>query len=121
MTTHVVAVKVYATVFAALLLLLALTVVVALVEQSALGLPIALGIAGLKGALIVMYFMHVRYDTPTVRLAAVAGFLWLCLLIGLSMSDLLTRRGPPATDTPATLSPGPPNLPKASPILDDSR
>ena len=104
MTPHVVSVKIYAGVFVALLALLALTVAVALVEQSALGLPIAIGIAGLKATLIALFFMHVRYDTPSVRLAAVAGFLWLTILICLSMSDLLTRRWPPASETPAVSS-----------------
>ena len=81
MTPHVVSVKVYTGVFATLMLLLVLTVAVALVEHPGIGLSIALGIAGLKATLILLFFMHLRYDTVSVRLAAVAGFLWLSLLI----------------------------------------
>jgi len=101
MTPRVVSVKVYAGVFAALLLLLALTVAVALVEHPVLGLAVALTIAGIKATLIALFFMQVRFETPSVRLAAVAGLLWLTLLISLSLSDLLTRSWPPATETPA--------------------
>src|SRR6478672_10666451 len=98
--------RVAAGVFVALLLLLALTVAVALLEHSALGLSVALLIASAKAVLIVLFFMHVRYDSPVVRLAAVAGFLWLALLIGLSMSDFLTRQWPPPTERPAASTDG---------------
>lgn len=98
MSQHVVSVSVYGRVFIALLLLLGLTVAVALIEHPALGLAIALTIAGVKAVLIMLFFMHIRYDTPVVRLAAVAGFLWLALLVALSMSDLLTRHWSPATE-----------------------
>lgn len=99
MSHSVVPMKVYAGVFVALLLLLALTVAVAVVEHPVIGLSIALAIAGAKATLIMLFFMHVRHETQSVRLAAIAGFLWLALLIGLSLSDLLTRAGPPATET----------------------
>jgi cytochrome c oxidase subunit 4 len=102
MSQHIVSVKVYASVLLALLSLLALTVAAGLIERPAVGLSIALSIASIKAVLIVLFFMHVRYDTPVVRLAAVAGFLWLALLIGLSMSDFLTRHWPPATEIPAS-------------------
>jgi cytochrome c oxidase subunit IV len=102
MSQHVVPVKVYASVFVALLLLLALTVAVALIEHPAFGLSIALSIAGVKTVLIALFFMHLHYDSGVVRLAAIAGFLWLAILIGLSMSDFLTRSWPPATEDRAT-------------------
>ena len=97
MSSRVVSVKTYVTVFVALLLLLASTVAVAVVEHPAVGLSIALGIAGTKALLIVLFFMNVRHDTASVRLAAVAGFLWLALLISLSLADLLTRGWYPAS------------------------
>ena len=101
MSRHVVSVMTYVGVYFGLLLLLAVSVAAVLVEHSAVALSLALAIAGLKATLIALYFMHLRHDTPPVRLAAFAGFVWLSILIGLSMSDVLTRAWAPATETPA--------------------
>ncbi|REK18759.1 MAG: hypothetical protein DWQ37_02845 [Planctomycetota bacterium] len=105
MSEQIVPVKTYAGVLAALLVLLVATVAAGLIEGPGLGITTALSIATVKAVLIVLFFMHVRHGSPIVRLAAVAGFLWLALLIGLSMTDLLTRDGPPATDIPAGSAP----------------
>ncbi len=117
MSSQVVSVKIYVAVFVALLMLLASTVAVALVEHPAVGLSIALGIAGTKALLIVLFFMNVRHDTASVRLAAVAGFLWLALLISLSLADLLTRGWYPASEIrPARVAPAD-SRPAATTIL----
>jgi len=91
MTHHIVPVKTYALVFAALLALLALTVAAAHIEHGVLNLLVGLSIAFSKAALIVLFFMHVRYNTFVIRMAAVAGVLWLAILMTLTMSDYLTR------------------------------
>jgi cytochrome c oxidase subunit 4 len=54
--------------------------------------PVAnLGIAILKTGLIVWVFMHLREVAPMVRLFAAAALFWLALLIGLGLTDWLTR------------------------------
>jgi len=50
-----------------------------------------LAIALVKALLVVFVFMHVRRGSPMIRVFAVAGVLWLCLLAGLSLTDLATR------------------------------
>lgn len=81
----------YFVVFAVLLVLLVLTVAVTRVDLGVWNPIVALAIAGAKGALIVLYFMHVRSADPLARIAAVAGFLWLALLLGLTYGDYQTR------------------------------
>ena len=102
MTHGVVPVRVYAGTLAALSVLLLLTVLASQIGHPAIGLAAALSIASFKALLIILYFMHVRYDSPIVRLAAGSGFLWLAILLCLSMSDLLTRSWPSHTTRSGT-------------------
>ena len=91
MTHQVVPVKTYVSVFIALLVLLALTVVAAQIEHGPLNLIVGLSIAFSKAALIVLFFMNIRFSTFVTRMAACAGLLWLAILMTLTMSDYITR------------------------------
>lgn len=84
-------VRTYTNVFVALLVMTAATVWVAYFDLGLMNTPVALGIAFLKASLVVIYFMGLRYNTPLTKLVAVAGFFWLLLLFGITMSDYLTR------------------------------
>jgi len=88
---HVVPVGVYLAVFAALMLLTAATTAAAFQDLGALNNVVALGIAMLKAALVVLFFMHVRYGSRLTPLVITAGLFWLILLIALSLTDYLTR------------------------------
>jgi cytochrome c oxidase subunit 4 len=81
----------YLGVYVALLVLLALTVVAAEFDVGAANFVIAAGIATVKALLIILIFMHVRYGTPLLWLVAGAGFFWLAILFGLTLSDYFTR------------------------------
>jgi cytochrome c oxidase subunit IV len=83
--------RVYYTVFAALLVLLVATVLVAEVELGRLNLLVAAAIATSKAVLIILFFMHVRYSAPLTWLVAGASFFWLMILFGLTMNDYWTR------------------------------
>ena len=52
---------------------------------------VALTIACIKGTLVILYFMHVRYSNKLTIITVCAGFFWLLILITLSLSDYLTR------------------------------
>ena len=91
MAEHVTSRKVYYTIFAALLALTLLTVAVARVDLGPFNTIAALTIAVTKAVLVVLFFMHLRYSTRLTKLVVVGGFLWLALLIGLTMADELTR------------------------------
>ena len=88
---HVVPVGVYLAVFVALMLLTAVTTAAAFHDLGPLNNIVALGIATLKAALVVLFFMHVRYGTRLTPLVITAGLFWLAILIALSLTDYLTR------------------------------
>jgi cytochrome c oxidase subunit 4 len=88
---HLVPKSTYYTVCILLAVLLFATVAAAQVDLDAWNVPIALAIAMVKAALIMLFFMHVRYATPLVKLFAAGGFLWLAILLTLTMADYLTR------------------------------
>ena len=91
MSVHVVPRKVYYTVFAALIVLTALTVAVAFFDLGPLNTPVALGIACIKAFLVILFFMHVRYGEKLVAIVVGVSFLFLGLLIGITLSDYLSR------------------------------
>jgi cytochrome c oxidase subunit 4 len=70
---------------------MAVTVGAAQVHLGWLNTPIALVIALVKATLIVLFFMHVRYASPLVRIFAAGGFVWLVILFALTFSDYFTR------------------------------
>ena len=74
-------------VFAALILLTGLTVAVTFVNLGAGNIWIALAVAVAKGALVALYFMHLRYDSPFNGLILVCAFLFLAIFIGISLMD----------------------------------
>ncbi len=83
--------KIYFQVFAALMILLALTVGAALVDLGALNEFVALAIAATKAVLVILFFMHVRSSSRITWLFVATGFVWLSILLVLTMSDYLSR------------------------------
>jgi cytochrome c oxidase subunit 4 len=75
----------------ALLALLALTTASAFVPLHGFNVVVNLGIAFAKAALVVVVFMHLPRGTPMIRIFALAGVLWLCLLVALSLTDFAAR------------------------------
>ena len=90
-TPHVVPLRVYLTVFASLLVLTAVTTAVAYVDLGRLNFLIMLTIAMVKGSLVALYFMHLRWSDRLSRLAAGAAIAWLVILVALTSSDLVIR------------------------------
>jgi cytochrome c oxidase subunit 4 len=88
---HVLPLRVYLAVFLALLAGTALTTWVATIDLGPLNNAVALSIAGAKTALVILYFMHVRYQTKLVWAFSLAGFVWLVLFFILILADYETR------------------------------
>jgi cytochrome c oxidase subunit IV len=91
MSAHVVSPKVYFAIYAALMVGTAATVLAATVDMGRLNTVVALTIAVTKAMLVILYFMHVRYSSRLTWLVISAGFAWLGILIGFTLSDVLTR------------------------------
>lgn len=75
----------------ALLGFLALTIAAAYVNLGPLNTVVAMCISIAKGALIILFFMHLRYSRPILWIFAGAGFFWLGIMFVLALSDYLTR------------------------------
>lgn len=91
MQNHAIPVTIYYRVAALLFLLMIATVVAGRNDLGHWNTPIALAIAVTKAALIVIFFMHVGYGTPLLKLFASGGFLWLAIMLTITMADYLTR------------------------------
>jgi len=89
--SHVVPVSLYATIWAALMVFTAITVFAATVELHIFNIVVALLIATIKGTLVVLFFMHLRYSTKLTMVTVVAAIFFLLILFSLSMTDYLTR------------------------------
>lgn len=89
----------YLAVFGALMVLTAITVVVAFVNLGPLNNVVALAIAGIKTTLVVLFFMHVHYASRVTKIFAAAGFFWLSIMITFTVSDMQVRTPAPTTST----------------------
>jgi cytochrome c oxidase subunit 4 len=88
---HIVPIKTYAIVFGLLLALTATTCAVSFVDLGRMNTVAALVIAFGKGALVVLFFMHLRYSRRLMQVVAAVGLFWLGIMIALTMGDFLTR------------------------------
>jgi len=83
--------RLYVAVFAALVVLTVVTVAVSYVDLGPGSVVVALAIACSKASLVLLFFMHLRDSPGLTWLVAGGGFFWLAILIGLTMSDVMTR------------------------------
>jgi cytochrome c oxidase subunit 4 len=107
MSGHVVPVKTYLGIFVALLALTALTTGAAfvdfekldtgihLVDAIPLNTVVALAIAVAKMLLVILFFMHVKYSSGLTKVVVMSGFLFLAILVSLTLADELTRSWSP--------------------------
>jgi cytochrome c oxidase subunit 4 len=90
--------RTYATIYVALLALMAATVIAAHVPLGPFNVPIALCIAFAKTILVVLFFMHARYAGRLIWVVAAGALVWLAILLSI-YHDYYTRG-----DTPNRLS-----------------
>ncbi len=90
-TQHLVSPRTYVAVFALLIALTITTVGVASVDLGPLNTIAALLIAAIKAMMVFLFFMHLRYSKPLLGLVLFGAVLWLAILIGLTLSDFMTR------------------------------
>lgn len=88
---HIVPYRTFIIVWLALLVLTGVTVAVAQVNLGALNVWAALGIATVKSALVVAFFMHMQYEPPLFKLALLAALAILAIFIGMTFLDVLYR------------------------------
>jgi cytochrome c oxidase subunit 4 len=91
MVHHIIPIRTYLLIFAVLVVLFILTVAVAFVDLGPLNFVVAITIAITKAVLIILYFMHVRYSSRMTWVFAGAAFIWLALLLSMTMADYISR------------------------------
>jgi cytochrome c oxidase subunit 4 len=91
MSERIVSRRVYVTVFALLIFFTIVTVWAAFADLGRLNLAVALGIATLKATLVVLYFMHVRYNPRLIWLALALAVSWLGMLVISVLTDYASR------------------------------
>lgn len=75
----------------ALMGLLSLTLVLAYVPMGLLTPAAGIAIAFAKAGLVVLLFMELASSQPVIRLAAMAGLVFLTVLFALTLADVLSR------------------------------
>ena len=83
--------KTYLNVILVLLALTVVTVLVSLVDFGFFNLLIAMGIATAKAALVLMYFMHLKYDDKSYLVIFLVGLFLLVIIFLFSSFDIITR------------------------------
>src|SRR4051812_24012769 len=90
-TGHIDSATSYVLVFLGLIVLTVVTTAVAFVDLGAFSVVAALAIACCKMLLVTLFFMHVRHSSRLTKLVLVGALLWLTILIGLTLTDFITR------------------------------
>lgn len=89
---HVISLKTYMAIYAALLVLLVATVLASELPISrSAHFFVAMTIAVVKAVLIMLFFMHVYYSAPLIWVTAVGSLVWVALLIGFLLADSWSR------------------------------
>src|SRR4029453_5492929 len=91
MSGHVAPKSLYYAFVSALIVGTGLTVAAAFVDMGAMNNVIMLTIACVKAALVVLFFMHVRWGTRLTWVVVASGFFWLLIMFGLTMTDYISR------------------------------
>ena len=81
----------YLTVWIALLLLTALTITVASLHLGAFSVMAAIVIATVKGTLVLMYFMNLKYEERLFRVMLLVAVFTLATILVLTFADVLLR------------------------------
>jgi len=88
---HVVTPRTYIMVFITLLIFTGLTVAAAYVDLHIFNPIVALAIASTKAVIVILFFMHVKYQSRLIKLTVAAGFFAFFMLTTLSLSDYISR------------------------------
>jgi cytochrome c oxidase subunit 4 len=84
---HVTSPLLLLSVYGALLVLTGLTVGITLVDLGDLNVWLALAVAVAKAGLVVMYFMHLRWDAPFNGIILICSLFFVALFIGIAVMD----------------------------------
>jgi cytochrome c oxidase subunit 4 len=88
---HIVSPLQYCMVYGALLIGTAITVGAAYIPMGPLNPVVALGIACTKAVIVILFFMHVKYQSKLIKMTVGAGFFTFIVLITMTLTDYMSR------------------------------
>lgn len=88
---HIVSPIQYTMVFGTLLLFTLITVGAAFVDLKWANPVVALGIASFKAVIVILFFMHAKYQSRLIKITIASGFFVFLVLIVMTMSDYISR------------------------------
>ena len=92
MSEHISSIKLYVTIWVALMVGTILTVVAAQIDLGVFNPIVALAIATTKAVLVVLFFMHVKYaHEKLTKMVIVTAIFFFLILLSLTMADYTTR------------------------------
>ena len=94
---HIASTRMLTTVFGSLVILTLLTVATSRLDLGALNVPLALLIAGTKAALVVGFFMALKYDNRVNALVFAVGSIFVLVFLTFTLLDTSFRGDLPNT------------------------
>jgi cytochrome c oxidase subunit IV len=88
---HIVTPVTYSIVFATLLVMTGVTVGAAYIDLGIMNPVIALAIASFKAVIVILFFMHVKYQSKLVKLTVISGFFTFLVLTTMTLTDYISR------------------------------
>ena len=88
---HIVTPIQYVMVFGTLLVFTLITVLAAYVDMKWLNPVVALGIACFKAVIVILFFMHAKYQSRLIKMTIGSGFFVFLALIVMTLSDYMSR------------------------------
>jgi len=88
---HLMSYKTLGQVLAVLLLLTCLTVGVSYIDLGRLNVPITLAIASAKVSLVLLFFMHLKYEGRAIKISFISTVCFLAIMISFTFWDVAFR------------------------------
>jgi cytochrome c oxidase subunit 4 len=88
---HIVQPGTYIAVYVTLLIFTGITVGAAFIDLHILNPILAVGIACIKAVIVILFFMHVIFQSKLIKMTVAAGFFTFLILITMTLSDYMSR------------------------------
>ena len=88
---HLMSYKKLAMVFGAFLLLTGITVAASYINLGKFNVPVALGIACTKVTLVLLFFMHLKYESKAIKFSFISTICFLFIMISFTFWDVAFR------------------------------
>ena len=90
-TEHVLSYTFLAQILAGLVALTGVTVVVSYIDWGFLNVPIALFVASSKATLVLLFFMHIKFEGMVIKVSFISTMVVLAILISFTFWDVAFR------------------------------